>query len=71
LRIGSLLEKQTGLVSEDDGSVDGRDGSRSCSQEPLGLVNVVGSLSSSSDVLRVDGVDSVSTRSDAEDQGVL
>lgn len=66
-----LLEEETRLLAEDDGTVDGRDGGGAGTQEAFGLVDVVGALASTADVLRVDRVDLVSARANAEDEVVL
>jgi hypothetical protein len=71
LYVFGLSQQQTRLLAKDDGTVDGRNGGHARPEVPFRLVDVVGALSAASDVLRVDRVDPVSTRADAQDEGIL
>lgn len=70
-RIFGLLEEQTGLLAKHDRTVDGRNRGGPGSEEALGLVDIVGALASSTDVLRVDRIDLVAAGTNAEDEVVL
>jgi hypothetical protein len=64
-------EKKTCSLAEAYGTEGGGYDGGSWSQVLLRLVDIVDALATSSDVLRVDRADSVSSRPDTEDKWVL
>lgn len=69
---GSFVpEKKACGLAETYGTKGGGYDCCSWSQVLLGLVDIIDALATSSDMLRVDRADSVSSRSDTEDEWVL
>lgn len=66
-----IAKEKTGSLAETDGAESGGDDGTSWSKELLGLVDVVDTLAASSDMLRVDRTDGISSWTNTEDEWVL